>query len=80
MEQTPCDTGIFIGVCQLSLIKPNDIGAVLRRLNNKKNSGYAGIPNFVLRKLDHRIWKKWLSYLIIASNSDIFRRDGRPLK
>lgn len=41
----------------MRLVKPGDIGAVLRRLNNKKSSGEDEIPNYVLRRAGERSWR-----------------------
>lgn len=38
------------------LITPEEVGAAIKRLNNKKSSGPDGIPNFVVRKTDQESW------------------------
>lgn len=46
------------------LIRTNEIGTVLRRLNNKKSSGDDCIPNYVIKRMDSRIW----NYLVLVYN------------
>lgn len=45
------------GRTPISLIKPLEVGSVLKRLNNKKSCGDDGIPNYVIRRTDRRIWE-----------------------
>lgn len=40
----------------IDLVKAHEVGMALRRLNNKKSSGEDGIPNYVLKRIDHRMW------------------------
>lgn len=47
---------ISADILPVRLIKPSEIGDVLRRLNNKKSGGHDGIPNYIIIRTYYRIW------------------------
>lgn len=46
-----------LGHNQENLVSANKVGVKIKRLNTKKSSGFDGIPNFVLKKTDHKTWE-----------------------